>query len=344
MRWFKHTKRRKEVSPPTDGKVRRKKSPQVLGKIENFEIPKTPEEWEGLVQTGGLQHIRINTLPKDMFASASKPSNRQYVMLRTYSPKIVAPSRFRNHMSKFGFINPETGKRYIQALEQDIPTDSLREGGDGPWPGAFMAAKRLQEQTATVNGTHDRTRRARNLNIEEYSDAEDEASPNAAVVVLLQQITHLVENTGLEWVLNRIHFVAEFGGERRYTAYTDGALRSTSDSEVFSIVETKRAVRYTGRRAIIAQEACEVIAWFLASPNSAVFNDHFLLISQNRHQIFLTFTKYKKGLEDYFKKGEATDEFLVMETFGPWDAENPRHVAHFAKIIIAAILIVKAAA
>lgn len=31
-----------------------------------------------------------------------------------------------------------------------------------------------------------------------------------------------------------------------------------------------------------------------------------------------------------------------METFGPWDAENSSHIVHFAKIVIAAILIAQA--
>ncbi|GFN12431.1 hypothetical protein AtubIFM56815_010698 [Aspergillus tubingensis] len=351
---FKNTKRPKDDSPPKVEKVVRKKSPQTLGKIENFEIPLSPQGWKKLRQAGGLQHLTINTLPKDLFGSASRPSNMQYVMLRCYSPGTLAPAKFGKKMAKFGFDDALMGqaanllshsqdwKRYIRTIEEEIPTHSLRETQDNLWPGSFMAAKRLQEQTATVEGTHDRTRRACGKAVEEYSDAEDEATPNAALLVLLQQITHLVEDTGLEWVLNRTHFLAKFGGERKYNAYTDGVLRSTKHSDVFSIVETKRTMRDRSKPAIIAQEACELVAWLMTSPNLACFNDHFLLFSQDRHQIFLTCAKYKKELEDYLKENKATEEFLVMETFGPWDAENSSHIVHFAQIVIAAILIAQA--
>ena len=209
----------------------------------------------------------------------------QYVMLRCYSPGTLAPAKFGKKMGKFGFDDALMGqaanllsrsqdwKRYIRTIEEEIPTHSLRETQDNLWPGLFMAAKRLQEQAATVEGTHDRTRRACRKAVEEYSDAEDEATPNAALLVLLQQITHLVENTGLEWVLNRTHFLAKFGGERKYNAYTDGVLRSIKHSDVFSIVETKRTMRDRSKPAIIAQEACELVAWLMTSPNLACFND-----------------------------------------------------------------------
>lgn len=68
--------------------------------------------------------------------------------------------------------------------------------------------------------------------MEEFSDAEDEAAPNAALLVLLQQSTHMVESTGLELVLNKTHLVADLKNGRQYNAYTDDALRRAGDLEL----------------------------------------------------------------------------------------------------------------
>ncbi|KAI3010009.1 hypothetical protein CBS147346_1791 [Aspergillus niger] len=341
---------RKQASPPNQEEQAKKKSAKELGKIEGFKVPTDPQKWEALVQAGRLENITIKTLPSGMFGSASKASNKQYLMLRCYSPRIVSNIEFGNHMNKFGFSDHLLSQaenllhqsrdwdKYIRILERGISIRELREIQGDLWPGSFMAAKRLQEQTATVQGTHDRVRRASNQKVEKFRDAEDEATPNAALIVLLQEITHIVERTDLEWVLNRTGFLADFGDKRRYCAFTDGALRSTSDFEVFSIAEVKKGLR---SRSFIIQEACELIAWMMTSPKSAVFRGHFLLMSQNRHQIFLTFAKYEEELEKYLKNNEATDKFLVLETFGPYDAEDPVCVVDLAKIIIAAIEIIK---
>ncbi|PYH66988.1 uncharacterized protein BO88DRAFT_417329 [Aspergillus vadensis CBS 113365] len=113
--------------------------------------------------------------------------------------------------------------------------------------------------------------------------------------------------------------------------------------EVYAIVEAKKGVRARKNRTIITQEACEIVGWLMKHPQSSIFNDHFLLASQDRHQIFLTFARFRHKLFEYYKDGAYTDKFLSLETFGPLDAENPLHLVHLAKVIISAILIAKAA-
>ncbi|OJZ85882.1 hypothetical protein ASPFODRAFT_61253 [Aspergillus luchuensis CBS 106.47] len=340
-----------QANPPEQEKENSEKSSaKKLGKVERFQLPSSPEEWQDLVENAKLEALTIKTLPTEMFGSASQASDKQYLMLRCYSPKIVHPTEFSNHMSKFGFCKnmlrdatslldqSRDWAGYIRTLQKHISIRELRESHAHLWPGPFMAAKRLQEQTATVQGTHDLYSHTNNQKSEKCRDAEDEATPNAALIVLLQEITHIVERTDFEWVLNRAGFLADFGDGRRYRAFTDGVLRSTSDFKVFSITEVKKAFR---SHHVIIQEACEIAALMMTSPESAVFEDHFLLISQDRHQIFLTFVKYEKELENYYRNNEACDKFLILETFGPYDAEDPGCVVELAKVIIAAIWIVK---
>ncbi|XRM44928.1 hypothetical protein ABZX51_008031 [Aspergillus tubingensis] len=243
-----------QANPPEQEKENSEiSSAKKLGKVERFQLPSSPEEWQDLVENAKLEALTIKTLPTEI-----------------------------NHMSKFGFCKnmlrdatslldqSRDWAGYIWTLQEHISIRELRESHAHLWPGSFMAAKRLQEQTATVQGTHDLYIHANNQKSEKCRDAEDEATPNAALIVLLQEITHIVERTDFEWVLNRAGFLADFGDGRRYRAFTDGVLRSTSDSKVFSITEVKKAFR---SHHVIIQEACEIAALMMTSPESAVFED-----------------------------------------------------------------------
>lgn len=66
-----------------------------------------------------------------------------------------------------------------------------------------------------------------------------------------------------------------------------------------------------------------------------------MLISQDRHQLFVTFVPFDKTYEDYLRIGTNTDAFLVMNTYGPFRTTDPRDMMEFGRIILAAILIVK---
>lgn len=59
--------------------------------------------------------------------------------------------------------------------------------------------------------------------------AEDEATVNAAAVILLQSITRLL-GSDFEWVFDRTHFVCTLQATK-FNAYTDGALRSKENQD-----------------------------------------------------------------------------------------------------------------
>ncbi|PWY91581.1 hypothetical protein BO94DRAFT_584191 [Aspergillus sclerotioniger CBS 115572] len=119
---------------------------------------------------------------------------------------------------------------------------------------------------------------------------------------------------------------------------------SKSELDTMAIVEVKKRIRDRASQQILMQEACEVCGWLMkTSADMTIFNGHFLLVSQNRHEIYITFAQYKRSLEDYLNRGIQTDEFLVMETYGPWFAEDAESLRHFAQVIVTAVLIAKAA-
>jgi hypothetical protein len=189
---------------------------------------------------------------------------------------------------------------FSSVVETDTPINSIGEKDNQIWPGSFVAARRLQEQAMTVEGIHDRDR-AKNghpgletsaLSVRHHvetkgeeaarspegsSDAEDEATPNAVLVVFLQCLTGLVTGLPIEWVLNRTSSTPMFG-QGGYNTVTDGILRVSKVLAPLSIVEAKKRVRNKRTAAMIMQEGCELMGWLKESSHSLpAFNNQYVL-------------------------------------------------------------------
>jgi hypothetical protein len=159
---------------------------------------------------------------------------------------------------------------------------------------------------------------------EKLRDAEDENTPNAALIDFLAAISFLVAPPSAEWTCNRLSFTAKFK-KAKYKTETDGALRtfcpSKNNSNVLIITEVKRRERNKRTELIQMQESAEMAAWMLrTSPNLELFNGHCILIAQDRHEIFLVFASCHADYLKYLKGGDITPHaFLTMESYGPWD-------------------------
>lgn len=78
-------------------------------------------------------------------------------------------------------------------------------------------------------------------------------------------------------------------------------------------------------------------------PNQASNNSR-LIVSQDRHQIFVTFASCPQAYFSYIDREnrEATnDAFLTMQRFGPWRIDNHQDMRHFAQLIVAITLVCK---
>lgn len=63
-----------------------------------------------------------------------------------------------------------------------------------------------------------------------------------------------------------------------------------------------------------------------------------LHISQDRHEIFLTFAEYGESYLKYLKEGLSPGDpepFLTLHEFGPWDIKDARHMQELGPIILA---------
>jgi hypothetical protein len=65
-----------------------------------------------------------------------------------------------------------------------------------------------------------------------------------------------------------------------------------------------------------------------------------LLISQDRHEIFIGFATYNPDFYEYLRRNKVTpDAFLKVVTYGPWSIENSRHMEQLSQVIVAIKLI-----
>lgn len=283
---------------PGQAQPQKQPSAAQLGKIDEFFIPADEEDWHALVsRKSGLRNQTIHTIPADWLASASEASNSQYVMLRSYSPRAMPINSFTEECAQFGFTTQDLDTaaatlsaspewcRYLQIIESGDSVDDILATSDR-WPGSFAPTRRLQEQTMTVDGVPDKDRiphtaeearvggaigRARPQRIPELPDTEDEATTNAAAIILLQTVSQFAHSK-LEWVMNRVHFRCQFK-HSKFNTFTDGALRSKNTMDIFAIVEVKKTLRRVDKSSIFVQEACELAGWLMhSSEEMAHFN------------------------------------------------------------------------
>jgi hypothetical protein len=87
---------------------------------------------------------------------------------------------------------------------------------------------------------------------------------NIALVLLLQNISDLIDKVKLEWLPNHYHFTAKLK-TANMTAVTDGILRSKDAKNIFGIMEAKKTIRRDSTNAIQMQETAEVVGWIHTS-------------------------------------------------------------------------------
>lgn len=152
--------------------------------------------------------------------------------------------------------------RAIMKQQQEENPFSLAEGSEEGEPsGATGGIRQRYGSLGSDNGHGSQTN---------PPAAEDEATPNAALIILLQLISDLVPGRNVEWVLNRFLFSPKFK-KGFYNAHTDGGLRRRGTNVAMAIVEAKKATHSSKHRhAILMQEAAEEVGWLMKVDKGSV--------------------------------------------------------------------------
>ncbi|KAL3460934.1 hypothetical protein BJX64DRAFT_289872 [Aspergillus heterothallicus] len=234
--------------------------------------------------------------------------------------------------------------RGVAALSGDSPI------GDSPYiikgydPDATRGKKRhLASATSLEEETSHESSYSHQLDDEmakDLPDADDETSVNTALLLLLKELSFLVRKREVEWTVDRVRFAPQFakGG---FTTCTDGAFLLRHSNRIIAIVEAKRRLRSKDPKSIMMQEAAELVGWLLDS-RAAEFpglNSHALLISQDRHQIFLSFAKITPEYLDYLRNPQSSSRALMpIQPYGPYNIFLREHMEELATLIVALTL------
>ncbi|GIK05125.1 hypothetical protein Aspvir_009227 [Aspergillus viridinutans] len=340
-------------------------------KLDKMTINTLPQEtFKSASQIPGVRELF--GLPKWVFDKVSDipegdEGEEDMDMMSAFRYAFLSIFRYDRNIIGFGYVAIPRG---LRAHNVKIPR-TCRDAMEDPFKHHWESAMRVQinklqerkasEQTMTIEEIHDRDRaeisppaskrlRCRSdttsrpggeeaaRKLKDLPDAKDEATPNAALVVFLQCLTGLVTGLPIECVLNRISFTPFFG-KGGYNTVTDGVLRVSKTLAPLSIVEVKKMMRYKRTAAIIMQEGFELLGWLKESSHSLpAFNNHLLLVSQDRHKIFLTFAAYTQAYKEYLGGEEAkADSFLVMKAFGPWRTCDPAQMNEFGQFLLAIV-------
>ena len=148
-----------------------------------------------------------------------------------------------------------------------------------------------------------------------YPRALDEQIVNTALIDFLQAITiHLPY--AAQWTLHRKAFKLD-----DWEARVDGYLQQTKTRQVKAIVEAKACIRDTAVSVsrIRMQEGAQMAAWIFADADEEGCRKGVdgrrrrVLISQDRHQIFVTFAMYDAAYINYLRGGAKESNPNVPE-------------------------------
>lgn len=70
-----------------------------------------------------------------------------------------------------------------------------------------------------------------------------------------------------------------------------------------------------------------------------------MLVSQDRHEIYLTFANYNPQYVEYLQHNNTTPQaFLVMESYGPWLIDDYDDMRSLGQVTVALALLASEAA
>ncbi|KAJ5804397.1 uncharacterized protein N7518_000700 [Penicillium psychrosexuale] len=175
-----------------------------------------------------------------------------------------------------------------------------------------------------------------------YPRTKDEQIVNTALVDFLNALSmHFPQASN--WTLHRKSFKAVFE-HASFEARTDGYLEDTGSGRVRALIEVKPMLRRKKLNPIRMQESAQMVAWIKSDPDhTGALNlpGHRLHVSQDRHQIFITFAEYADSYIQYLNDmlpEKSPRPFLTMHEFGPWNTTSRRDMEAVGGILLAIAL------
>ncbi|RMD45099.1 hypothetical protein DV735_g44, partial [Chaetothyriales sp. CBS 134920] len=238
----------------------------------------------------------------------------------------------------------KTTNRYASRPEPETPTRSTKLKEQESSPSDLIERVENLDMTPSDNASSpselgDMSPISADMAIN-YKAIEDEQIVNTALVLFLNAVTLHYTNISSEWTLYRRPFtVQKVNRQKVYEARVDGLLRSKgSQARAQALIEVKPYVRRNNTRM---QEAAQMAAWIAEDPPRS-YNQHpaekhrRLLISQNRHQIFVNVASFEGEYATYIRgESKTTNSFLAITEYGPFDVTDRDHMKNLGIAMLA---------
>ncbi|KNG90030.1 hypothetical protein ANOM_001591 [Aspergillus nomiae NRRL 13137] len=270
--------------------------------MANGVLPETERKWKETARKykGKNQSLRMNL----KLHSASRVSNKQFLLFRTILPSIIRPRQLNNQTLGIAPWMTQARQLLGGAAFRDYISDlTTRQSQGAAWAGndRLFRIPAIQKQQVIRN---------------EPRDESSEASVNTAILT------------------------ADFGTVRRkrqFVAYTDGQLVDTFSREIVALIEYQRSRRAYHSPAVDMQEVAQMVAWVKQHPG-VPGNGKRVLVSQDGTNIYISVFQYDQGWLRYLKGGRGSivhPGFAYMHRYGPWNIWKAAQMNHFAEIILA---------
>ncbi|KAK2808999.1 hypothetical protein FQN50_004273 [Emmonsiellopsis sp. PD_5] len=173
-----------------------------------------------------------------------------------------------------------------------------------------------------------------------YAPSADEMIVNTYLILLLDALGACNEDVIAGWHIDRLALKHTFGSSQ-LEARTDGFLRMPDGGPVVAIVEAKSHVRKRNQLGIKMQETTQMVAWIAEQDFPPLSSRRFVILSQDRHEIYITVPQYDAKYIEYLK-GETDANtplsLLEMRSFGPWDINDKKSLHHLCCYLLALTL------
>ncbi|RHZ60132.1 uncharacterized protein CDV56_108760 [Aspergillus thermomutatus] len=252
-------------------------------------IPTNPYGWGRLARDHGVDKVTVNKI--DAMQSGSCVTPEQFLTFRVFwrPRKTVKQITGRNgvfkkdDLEKMAEIFRTNNERFHADFEAYLR--SIRDKSDASIElGPFAVVREYQLEAAKM-----------------------------ALIAFLDAVTLNTPNHKCYWGIRRLPFKVKFD-QASIEARTDGYLPNRArDEEAFAIVETKARLRQKGDQRdceIYMQESAEMVVWILKDKRegrTVRLNNQRLLVSQDRHKIYLTWASYNASYVDYAQMAISTD-------------------------------------
>ncbi|KAE8348320.1 hypothetical protein BDV28DRAFT_143789 [Aspergillus coremiiformis] len=173
-----------------------------------------------------------------------------------------------------------------------------------------------------------------------FPPTKDEQIVNTALVVFLNALTiHFDICQTCNWTMHRKGFIAKFE-ETSFEARTDGYLDDGNEN-AYALIEVKPVVRGEKENRIQMQESAQMVGWLMNNADMDIYDKLGIHMSQNRHEIFLTFADYDDDYLAYLQNKppkKSALSFLKMHQYGPWNTQSASDMKQLGPILLAITL------